>query len=302
MKLHGVLYGIKQGFQNIWKHKWFSIASIITLAVCIYLLGISYLLVVNVEYMVEKAGETVGVTIFFEEGIADEQIEALRTTIEAMPEVKSLTYISAEEAWEIFKDTYFSDNPELADGFKDDNPLANSASFEVYLEDPSQQAGFVSEVKELIGVRDVNYSALVAGSFTDFSRMFTYISAGFILILLVVSMFLISNAITNAYQSRKKEIEIMKWLGATKSFVRFPFLVEGFVIGVIGAALPVAFVVLTYMELQNAIQVHYRTIARLISFVPLQEVFPIILGVSLGLGAGLGVLQSFFTIRKQVDV
>ena len=133
MKIRTALYCLKQGLVNIKRNKLFSLASISTIAACVFLIGMFYTIVVNFQYIVKSAEDQVGITIFFNEGIDQAGIDAIGAQIAANDKVANYTFTSAEEAWDNFKVEYFKQNEDLAEGFKDDNPLANSASYTVYL-------------------------------------------------------------------------------------------------------------------------------------------------------------------------
>ena len=143
MTFNTLLYSIQQGFKNIGRNRMFSMASMATMAACIFMFGIFYILVFNVNAMVKSAEESVAVTVFFEEGISDARIQAIGEDIQKRTEVRAINFVSAEEAWEYFKDIYFEGNEEYAVGFSE-NPLANSANYEIYLNDISQQSGLVN--------------------------------------------------------------------------------------------------------------------------------------------------------------
>ena len=128
MKISTHMYNIGQGLKNVWRNKMFSLASIATMTACIFLFGIFYSLGANFQSMVKTAEEGVAVTVFFNEGTSKARIEEIGKEISKRPEVASYDYISAEQAWEDYQKEYFGDNPALAAGFADDNPLANSAN------------------------------------------------------------------------------------------------------------------------------------------------------------------------------
>ena len=128
MGLSSIGYTIWQGIKNIFRNKWFSLASIATMTACIFLFGLFYSIVTNFEYIVKSAEQEVGVTVFFDEEISPEEIETIGKQIAARPEVARVNFISAEAAWENYKEKYFKDSEDLAEGFKDDNPLADAAS------------------------------------------------------------------------------------------------------------------------------------------------------------------------------
>lgn len=214
------------------------------------------------------------------------------------PEVSNINFVSAEEAWEGFKQEYLG---EYGDGFTE-NPLENSANYQVYLNDVSMQSALVTYLESVDGVRQVNRSELAATTLTGVNALIAYTSMGIIAILLAVSIFLISNTVTIGISVRKEEINIMKYIGATDFFVRSPFVVEGMLIGLIGAAIPLAFIYTVYNMVLSYVMERFSMLASLLSFVPVEEVFRVLVPVSLGLGVGIGFLGSFTTVRKHLRV
>ncbi|MDF2804785.1 MAG: cell division transport system permease protein [Anaerocolumna sp.] len=276
----------------------FSIASIGTIAACIFLFGIFYFIVANFQYMIKTAESSVGVTVFFESGVSEEQIKNIGEEIKSRPEVISTEYISAEETWENYKEKYLSD--ELAASFGDDNPLADSASYSVYLDSIEKQKDVVSYINSLEGVRQVNHSDSIADTFKNFNALVGYISAAIIIILLSVAVFLISTTVTMGIAVRKEEISIMKLIGAKDSFIRAPFIVEGIIIGIMGALLPIGILYIIYHKLISYITEKYITIFRSFEFLHINKIFAILIPVSLLIGIGIGFFGSFITVRKQL--
>lgn len=280
----------------------FSLASIATMSACIFLFGLFYAIVTNFQAMVKEAESGVAVTVFFDKGISQEQIDEIGREIKARAEVSECRYVSAEEAWEEFRDDYFKGSDEAASGFADDNPLANSSSYAIYLGDVSMQSVLVDYLKGLEGVREVRHSSTVANTLSDFNILIGYISVGIILILFLVATFLISNTVTTGIAVRRDEIGIMKLIGATDSFVRAPFIVEGVLIGLIGACLPLILLYALYNRIVVYIENKFSFLSRLINFIPAKGVFHTLVPVALILGVGIGFLGSRITIRKHLNV
>lgn len=302
MKISTFFYTIKQGLVNIWKNKMFSLASIATMTACIFLFGLFYIIVTNFQSMVREAEAGVAVTVFFDEGISEDEIKQIGELIHARVEVSRYDYISADEAWESFKEVYFEGNEAAAESFAGDNPLANSASYEIYMNDISMQDTLVSYLESVDGIREVNQSEMVANTLTDFNKLIGYISAGIIIILLGVAVFLISNTITVGISVRREEIGIMKLIGATDYFVRAPFIVEGIVIGLIGAAIPLGILYVLYEKIIIYITEKFNFIGSMISFLPVETLYETLLPVALILGVGIGFVGSRITIRKHLKV
>ncbi len=302
MRLSSFVYSLKQGIINIWRNKLFSIASIATMTACIFLFGLFYAIVTNFQSMVKTVEEGVGITVFFEEGTPEEQILAIGQAIAMRPEVLDHRYTSAEKAWEDYKMQYFDGDENAANGFGEDNPLVNSASYEVFLKDVSQQETLVKYLEQLDGVGRINQSETVANMLTEFNRLIGYVSMGVILILFAVATFLISNTVTIGITVRKEEIGIMKLIGATDYFVRAPFYVEGILIGLIGSALPMVILRVMYGKLILFITERFGFLSNLMSFLTVHEVFRTLVPVALILGVGIGFLGSAFTIRRHLKV
>ena len=296
-------YCFKQGLKSIKRNILFSMASIATVAACIFLFSLFYSIVMNVQHITKEAETTVGITVFFDEGLSDEQKSAIGDMIKEKPGIKELRYISAEEAWDSFKTDYFGDDSEeLAEAFADDNPLATSDNYEIFLENISDQQAMVQYIESLDGVREVNYSNAVVSAMSGMNRIISILSGAIIAVLIAVAIFLISNTISVAAAFRKRENEIMKLIGATNFMIRAPFVVEGVIIGFVGALIPVAAMYFIYKRAAAYVIEHYLQYTRLFEMIPLNEIFPAIVAVAMTLGVGMGFLVSFFNIRKHLKV
>lgn len=298
MRISTFFYTIKQGFINIFRNKWFSLASIATIGACLFLFGIFYAVIANFQNIVKTAQEGVSVTVFFDEGISPEKIEEIGVLIDKRPEVSKKTFISADEAWEGFREEYLG---EYADGFTE-NPLADSASYEIYLNDVSLQPALVSYLEGVEGIRTVNRSEITAATLTGVNALIAYASVGIIGILLAVSVFLISNTVTIGISVRTEEISIMKYIGATDFFVRSPFVIEGMLIGVIGALIPIGIIYVIYNNVIAYIMGEFSTLTNLLAFLPVEAIFNTLLPVSVIMGVGIGFLGSITTVRKHLRV
>lgn len=302
MRFNTITYCFKQGIKNIFRNKLFSLASISTMAACIFLFGLFYAIVMNVQFMVKEAESSLCVTVFFEPGTSETRMNVLGQQIAARNEVSRVEYTSADEAWDSFKDIYFEGNEEYAKAFTGDNPLANCAYQTIYLSDASLQESLVAYLESVPDIRKINKSELTANSFADFGMLVGYVSGAIILILLAVAVFLISNTVSVGITVRREEISIMKLIGATDLFVRAPFLVEGILIGLIGAAIPLAAIYYLYGSVIGYILDKFSILSTVMVFIPVREVFRSLLPVGLVLGVGIGFLGSSTTTRKHLRV
>ena len=302
MRLSTFTYCLKEGMKNIGRNIWFSLASTAIISACIFLFCMFFALVANVQNVSETAQTTVGITVFFDEQLPEEQILAAGDDIRSWGEVREANYVSAEQAWENFKIQYFEGMEELAEGFADDNPLAGSASYEIYLKDIADQDVIVSYLNTITGIRKINYSNDTASGLSTFNKMLGLISAVIIAILLAVAVFLISNTISTAAAFRKDENKIMRLIGATNFMIRAPFVVEGIIIGFAGAAIPLVSVYFLYRSAVEYMIEKFHIISNIIEFIPIDTIFPYMIAVAVALGVGIGFVGSFFTIRKHLKV
>lgn len=302
MRFNTIIYCLKQGIKNIFRNKLFSLASISTMAACIFLFGLFYAIVMNIQYMIDEAQDAVCVTVFFEPGTSETRISVIGEQIALRPEVASVEYTSADEAWESFKEIYFEGNEEYARAFMGDNPLANHSSYAIYMKDASLQEQLTAYLETIPDIRKINKSDLTANSFADFGILVGYASGAIILILLAVAVFLISNTVSVGITVRREEISIMKLIGAADFFVKAPFLVEGILIGLLGAAIPLAVIYYLYENVVAYILDKFSILSSIMVFLPVEQVFRSLLPVGLVLGVGIGFLGSSTTTRKHLRV
>lgn len=306
----------KQGVKNIGKNKMFSMASIATMAACIFLFGLFFSILLNFQHIIQMAEEGVGITVFFESDVTDAQMQNIKEQLMAREDVSDVIYVSADEAWEEFKVEYFENDQELAEGFRD-NPLVGSDNYEVYMNIKdeensniftkgrtlaSTQKALVDFALGLEGVRKVNKSDVVANVLSSVNTLVGYVSATIILILLGVSIFLISNTVTMGITVRREEIAIMKYIGAKDFMVRSPFVIEGLLMGLVGAVIPLVLLYFLYGKAIEYIMTRFSILNNIIEFLPVLDVYRYLLPIGLALGVGIGFAGSYFTVRKHLKV
>ena len=198
MRISTFGYVGKQGVKNIWRNKMFSLASIATMSACIFLFGLFFSILVNFQYIIKSAEEGVAITVLFNDDATEEQKKEIGEQLESRDDVSEVKYVSADDAWAEFQKEYFGDNPELAEGFKDDNPLAHSDNYEVYMKTvkgdnkdliakskslSATQQDLVKFAQSLDGVRQVNKSDVVANTLSSVNMLVAYVSIAIIAIL-----------------------------------------------------------------------------------------------------------------------
>ena len=311
MKISTLFYTIRQGFANIFRNKWYSLASIATISACLFLFGMFYAIVANIQSVVLKAEEGVSVTVFFHskydscgehsEGQIPSQmrIQEIGKLISVRAEVSEVIFQSADDAWNTFGPQLMGED--YAVGFPE-NPLEGMDSYEVFLKDVSQQEALVNWLYSIPEVRKVNYSEVTASTLSGMNLILAYISVGIIVILLAVSVFLISNTVAVGISVRKEEINIMKYIGATDFFVRSPFVIEGMIIGFLGALFPLWIIYQIYNYVLGYVSNRFEILSGLLNFLSVEEIFNVLIPISLIVGVGIGFIGSINTVRRHLHV
>lgn len=293
---------IKQGVANLRKNRMFTLASVGTVAACLFVFGLFYFVISNFQNIIQEAESSVGVSVFFEENSPEEEIQKIGELIRNREEVDHVEYISPEEAWNRFKEENFSQTPELADSFGTDNPLSDSASYEIYLKNIGQQETLVEYLKTVHGIRTIKKSDEVAAGFSHVNKLVGGVSLVLILVLFFVSVFLIHSTIATGIAVRKPEIAIMRLMGASDFFIWGPFIVEGILIGLVGSALPLLVLAISYGRILTYINRHFSLFSEGLSFLTTGEVFAVLIPVALLLGVGIGFLGSYLTVRRNLAI
>lgn len=298
MRINTLFYCIWQGVRNIFKNKWFTLASVATISACLFLFGLFYSILTNFQYMVKNAEQKMCISALLESGISDERVAEIRGMIARRTEVSNVEYVSAEETW-----IQFAEENNFGDiSIFTENPLEDCAHFDIYLNDVSTQPAMVTYLESIDGIRKINQSFLTAQALTGVNAIISYVSIGIIVILFLVSIFLISNTVSMGISVRKEEIQIMKYIGATDFFTRSPFVIEGIVIGLIGSFIPLIAVYFIYNEAMMYVAKRFPSLSQLMEFLPVEAVFTNLVPVCIGIGVGIGFIGSYTTVRKHLSV
>jgi cell division transport system permease protein len=280
----------------------FSLASVGTMMACLFMLGVFLCILINFQNIVNSAESTVTISVFFKSDTTPEQIAEIGKNISAKDGVASVRYVSADEAWEQFSQEYYAGDSDLLSSFGDENPLGDSDSYEVTLKSIKEQEEITKFLKNITGVRYVNSPQSTLDGLNKLNRIISVASITLIVILFLVSVFLISNTIVVAISVRKEEIAIMRLIGATDHFIRGPFVVEGVVIGFVGALLPLLLLFLLYEVLLRLVSAELVTLASWLQLMPAGAVFLYLVPICMVLGIGVGLIGSRITIRKHLTV
>jgi cell division transport system permease protein len=297
MKIRTFRYIIKEGISNSYKNKLMTIASIGIATASIILFGIFLIIIMNLNYNTKALKEQPDMQAFCEYELDDTQISNIEKQIKSNEKIENYEIVTKEMAFEEFKQRLGEDS-DVLDGF-DETLLP--VSFVVEIKNPETSMEVVEELEKIIGIRKVDYSREIINFITKFSYWMNIISILLISILLIVSVFIISNTIKLTVFARRKEISIMKYVGATDWFIRWPFIVEGVIIGIIAAV--VAFIATAYVY--NSIENRFNKDLFAVGFIRLISIREI--GISmvmyfLMLGGIVGAVGSFVSMRKYLRV
>jgi cell division transport system permease protein len=237
-------------------------------------------------------------TVFFDEGTTYDRMSEIGDMIARREEVASYRFLTEDEAWEEYQATF---EEGYGEGFID-NPLEGLAQYRIYLKDAASEEEMLRWLESIPGVSHVNTLSELAAILNAINRLVSYVSAGIIAILLAVSVFLIRNTVAIGISVRKEEINIMKYVGATDFFVRFPFVLEGIFIGLIGTALPLFLLYQGYQRLIDFLNVKFASLSSLLTFISVSEIFRILVPVSVCVGVGIGFMGSVTAVRKHLRV
>jgi cell division transport system permease protein len=298
MKIRTLFYTIVQGVRNIFRNKWFSLASIATISACLLLFGVFYSLVMNLRASVQNLQKDFLMTVFFDEGTTYDRMSEIGEMIDKREEVARYRFLTDDEAWEEYQEAF---EEGYGDGFID-NPLEGLAQYRIYLKDAASEEEMRKWLESIADVSHVNTLSELADILNGINRLVSYVSAGIIAILLAVSVFLIRNTVAIGISVRKEEINIMKYVGATDFFVRFPFVLEGIFIGLIGTALPLYLLYEGYERLIDFLTARFASLSNLLTFISVYEIFKVLVPVSLCVGVGIGFMGSVTAVRKHLRV
>lgn len=291
MNLSNFFYLFKEGVRSIFTHGLMSFASVCVTVACLIIVGSFSILMYNVNIMVEELNQTNEVLAYVDSELSDAEAKSVGTKINMLDNILEANWISREEALANFVDDHSEDNL-----FQSVDPQDLRHRFRVVLEDNAKMEQTVALLEQVPGVVFVDAEYELAEGFTTISNVLNLISYGIIAILLVVSLLIISNTVKIAMYDRANEIAIMKMVGAKNYFIRFPFVVEGMLLGAVGAALAFGLQWLLYDGLVE--QIAQVDALGLFTFVPFQRLLEPMLLTFSGAGLFVGTVGSFSAIRK----
>lgn len=291
-------YHLREGFRSIFTHGLMSFAAVCMILACLIIMGSFSLVAINIDNTLGRYEAENEFIAYIDETLAEDEARALQSKLEAIPNVSSVTFMTAGEALERYTERYTdSETRELFDGM-DDSVLRHR--YRIHVDDLEQMGETVRQVEAVSGVAKVQWEQAISDGFVALRNVASAVAFILIAMLLVISLFIIANTIKLATFHRREEIAIMKMCGATNSFVRWPFVFEGMLLGLTGAVAAFFLEWGVYTLVGSAITTS-DTIA-LITVLPFQPMALRVLGVFAGTGLVIGVGGSVLAIRKFLQV
>jgi cell division transport system permease protein len=294
MKIRTLGRHVREGVKNLGRNGWMSFASISAVTITLFILGVFLILAMNVNYFAQSVEKQVEIRVFLDVLATKENVQQVEENIKAISKVDTVTFIPKEEGLKQFKES-LGEKAYLFDGLEKDNPLPDT--FVVKTIQPQDTSAVAAQIKKLQYVKNLNYGEGTVEKLFAWTGAVRNVGIAFIIGLGFTAMFLIANTIKLTIVARRREIEIMKLVGATNWFIRWPFFVEGLLMGVLGALIPTAMLGVGYYYLLDGIQSSFEA-AQLFKLLPL---FPLVYEVALGLiaiGAFIGIWGSLVSVRR----
>ena len=296
MRINNFFYLIKEGIKGIFKHGFMSFAAVCVTVACLLIVGSFSILMYNVNIMVEDLNQTNEIMVYVDDTMPEAEAKSIGTQINMIPNVLQADFVPREEALQNF----IEDHQDEQSSFSGLEASDLRHRFKVILEDNALIEETAAQIEALPGVVKIRAEYELAQGFTTLQQVLEMASYAIIAVLLAVSLLIISNTVKLAMYDRKDEIAIMKMVGATNGFIRLPFIVEGFTLGMIGAAL--AFGMEWGMYDALVAEIALVDALQLFNFVPFQELLIPMIAVFVSAGLFVGVVGSWTSIRKFMDV
>lgn len=304
MRINTAVRHLREGGKNVVRNGWMSFASISAIAISLFILGVFLLLTLNVNYLTQQIEQQVEIRVYLEVKTPEDQVTSLQNEISAISNVSKVKFVSKEEGLEYLRGK-LGDGKQLLEGFEGENNPLND-SFTVEVTDPREVAAVAKQIEGLNNGKPTKPIYRVSYGQGTVETMFKVTSivrnVGLVIVvgLALTAMFLISNTIKITIVARRREISIMKLVGATNSFIRWPFFIEGALLGIIGSAIPVGLLLYGYWEMMRAIQLDLNLL--LVQLLPFEAISLKTAGLLLGIGIMIGIWGSTLSVRKFLKV
>lgn len=299
MKLRVFKNIIKQGFQGMWRNRSMGLASVSSISAVLVILGIILILVLSINNVVmEVKTKFDEIQVFLEDDLTNEDLDRIENEISAEENVLSLIFVSKNQGLELMKEQW-GEEGHLLEGLEEDNPLENS--YIIQLKDIQHADTVVKNLNNIEGITKINYYKDIIDKLMIFANYIRFGGIAVVGALVLVSIFIISNTIKITVSSRKKEINIMKYVGATNGYIRGPFIIEGILFGLIGAGIAILLINYGYEYFFKSISDQLYVLFTVYLVPPSNLVKDIVIIFS-SIGVGIGALGSIVSLKRFLNV
>jgi cell division transport system permease protein len=295
MKIKNLAYFFREAYTSLSRNRLLSIATATTMAICILFLGVAVLMTINADSFMNRLESDIEIVAFLDNSLSKSQVSDIKSGIEKLDGVKSVVFVSREQALANLQKKFADKDYDLGKTI-DKNPLPDS--YEVKAQKPQDVGNLAQQINKMPGVYKVNYGQGVVERLFQVTKWVRIISIGFIVLLIMGAIFLIATTIRLAIFARRKEIYLMKLIGATDWFIRWPFFIEGIMLGSVGALISILLLSWGYSSLVSSLQTA-------LFFIPLVYQQSMLINIYLSLfatGAVLGVLGTYISLNRFLDV
>ena len=290
---------IKQGFQGMWRNRGMGLASVGSISAVLMILGIVLILILSINNLVlEVKTKFDEIQVYLEDGLTDKDLDGIEEVIKANDGVLSVVFRSKEQGLEIMKEQWKEDSYVL-EGLEEDNPLQDS--YIIQLKDIKHADSVVKMLKSIDGIDDIRYYKDIIDKLMVFANYIRFGGIAVIGVLVLVSVFIISNTIKITVASRRREINIMKYVGATNGYIRGPFIIEGILFGLIGAILSIVLVNYGYEYFFKSVSDKLYVLFT-VYLVPPSLLIKDITIMFTAIGVGIGALGSIVSLKRFLNV
>lgn len=299
MRPSTIKYFVREGLSGLKKNLLMTMASIVAVVACISILSFSYCVGSNLQYMLRQMEDSIGISVFLSGELTGQEIENMKQEIGKIEHVENVEYISPADALEDLKKDWGADEDIFVGLDEGNNPLSHS--FQISLDTIKNQDSVLAALEKVDGIDNVRHGQTETELLMKANRIFSAASVIVMLILGVISVMIIMNTIRISVVNRRVEINIMKYVGATDWFIRWPFVIEGIIIGMVGAIVPMLLGFPIYAKLTSAIY-EYLPVIKFMQFRLTGDVFSFLIPCGILFGVALGVIGSVTSIRKHLRV
>lgn len=299
MKFRSIKYYLSEAFKSVLRNRLMSFTSIMTVAACIFIVVFMYCIMDNISYVMTQLEGTSGIVVFVDDDLTETEVSSMQSSILAIEHVEDAEYVSESAALDSFSDM-LGDDTGLIEGLENDNPLPRS--FNISLDSVRNQDEVIAQLNNMNGISSISHSKETTNALISLNNVVRIAGIIIIAILGICAVVIIMNTVKLTVNNRKNEIRIMKYVGATDWFIRWPFIIEGILIGMIGALIPVCICAAGYSGVIETIFDSLTFLKTLVDLRTTADIFPKLVPVAILLGAFIGVTGSLTSMRRYLDV